>query len=169
MLWYWPMPTTVSTRFFRAGVGTVIYNQAGEVALFERATNPIGVWQFQQGGIDLGEDIETTLWRELKEENGLEKRDFTSTTLYPKWTVYQDTNTVDDATKPRLGQAHRWYFLELAPDSVINLKNATEVEASDYRFVSFTEAITAADTYKKHVYEELETYFLGEILKEKLQ
>lgn len=29
--------TTLDTRFFRAGVGTVIYNQAGLVAWFKRA------------------------------------------------------------------------------------------------------------------------------------
>lgn len=160
------MQTTVNTRFFRAGVGTVIYNQTGEVALFERATNPVGIWQFQQGGIDLGEDIETTLWRELKEEVGLVKSDISTVTLYPHWTVYQDTNTVHDATKSRLGQAHRWYFLELALDTVIDLKKATEVEASAYRFVSFTEAIDLTDEYKKHVYQELETYFQHEVLKE---
>ena len=46
--------TAIDTRFFRAGVGTVIYNSKGQVAWFERAQNPVGVWQFQQGGIDLG-------------------------------------------------------------------------------------------------------------------
>lgn len=159
------MQTTVNTRFFRAGVGTIIHNRAGQVTLFERATNPVGIWQFQQGGIDLGEDIETTLWRELHEEVGLLRSDISTVTPYPKWTVYQDTNTVHDATKSRLGQAHRWYFLELAQDSIIDLEKATEAEASAYRFVSFGEAIAMTDTYKKHVYEELETYFLREVLK----
>lgn len=153
----------IDTRFFRAGVGTVIYNQIGEVALFERAQYPVGVWQFQQGGIDLGEDIETTLWRELKEEVGLTPNDFSQITLLPHWTVYQDPDSVEDTSKSRLGQAHRWFFLELKPGKDIDLSQATKIEFSAYRWCSFVEAIAATDDLKKHVYQALETYFLTHI------
>ena len=88
------MKTEIDTRFFRAGVGTVIYNSAGEVAIFERAQNPIGAWQFQQGGIDLGEDFTTTLWRELSEEIGLKEIDFHTMNEYPNWTLYQDLSLI---------------------------------------------------------------------------
>jgi putative (di)nucleoside polyphosphate hydrolase len=154
----------INTRFFRAGVGTVIYTQTGEVALFERATHPVGVWQFQQGGIDLGEPIETTLWRELQEEIGLTKDDIVNVTLYPHWTVYQDINSASDASISRLGQAHRWYFLELKAEVTIDLNKATDDETANYRFVSFDEAIDIADTNKKHVYEDLKSYFLTHVL-----
>jgi putative (di)nucleoside polyphosphate hydrolase len=153
------MKTEIDTRFFRAGVGTVIYNNKGEVALFERSQNPVGVWQFQQGGIDLGEDTQTTLWRELQEEIGLVESDFEIITEYPFWTVYQDVNSVADSTKTRLGQAHRWYFLKLKDEVRIDLNKATEVEASDFDWVSFDKAIETTEELKKHVYRELETYF----------
>jgi len=159
------MKTEIDTRFFRAGVGTVIYNQAGEVAFFKRAQYPVGVWQFQQGGIDLGESIETTLWRELREEIGLTEEDFEQVEEYPHWTVHQHENSVSDVSKSRLGQAHRWFFLKLKDDAEIDLTKATEVEASDYKWVSFTEAIAATGELKKHVYQELATYFSNEILK----
>lgn len=156
--------TTIDTRFFRAGVGTVIYNQAGEVAIFQRAQHPIGVWQFQQGGVDLGESVETTLWRELKEEIGLTESDFANVTPMPRWTVYQDENSVEDVQKSRLGQAHRWFFLELKAGHVIDLTKATDVESSDYRWCDFTEAISVTSDLKKHVYQTLETYFTEHIL-----
>lgn len=75
--------TTLETRYFRAGVGTVIYNAAGRVVHFERTQNPAGMWQFQQGGIDLDEQPADTLWRELAEEVGLTKEDFDDVHEYP--------------------------------------------------------------------------------------
>ena len=38
------------TRFFRAGVGTVIYNDKEEIVIFKRAQPPVGLWELQQGG-----------------------------------------------------------------------------------------------------------------------
>lgn len=157
------MKTEIDTRFFRAGVGTVIYNQAGQVALFERAQHPVGIWQFQQGGIDLGEHPETTLWRELKEEVGLTKNDFIRVTKYPHWTIHQVQSSVDDADKSRIGQAYLWYFLELSPEVKIDPSKALEDEVSDFRWVSFAEACETPEQLKKHIYQDLEKYFNSHI------
>lgn len=157
------MKTEIDTRFFRAGVGTVIYNEAGEVALFKRAQHPVGIWQFQQGGIDLGEHPEQTLWRELKEEIGLESSDFSLVTKYPHWTIHQTPNSVTDAQKSRIGQAYLWYFLKLKPTVTIDLSTALEDEASDYKWVSFSAATEAPEELKKHIYQDLEKYFTEHI------
>lgn len=149
----------MSTRFFRAGVGTVIYNQSGEIALFERAAYPVGVWQFQQGGIDIGESVTDALWRELKEEVGLGTDDFLSVVEMPKWTVYQDDNSVTDSTISRFGQAHRWFFLELKADVEIDLSRATDDEFSDFRWTNFSEAISITTKLKRHVYQELAEFY----------
>ena len=156
--------TTLDTRFFRAGVGTVIYNQQNEVFLFKRAKYPVGVWQFQQGGIDLNESTEETLWRELREEVGLEKADFIKVTEMPNWTIYPTADSLADASKSRIGQAHKWYFLELKPDVEIDLEKALDDEASDFRFDTFAGAINETEELKKHVYRELEKFFLEQIV-----
>jgi putative (di)nucleoside polyphosphate hydrolase len=158
-----PMQKTIDTRFFRAGVGTVIYNQAGQVVLFERTQNPVGIWQFQQGGIDLGEDFDETLWRELKEEAGLTKDDFDNIVEFPNWTIHTSQSAIDDPAKSRIGQAHKWYFLKLKNDVSIDLSKATEYEASNYKWVSFDEAIEETESFKKHVYNQLKTYFIENI------
>lgn len=150
---------SISNRFFRAGVGTVIYNQEGRVAWFKRAHHPVGVWQFQQGGIDLGEHPIDTLWRELAEEIGLTKDDIAQIDEYPYWTTYQYDETIDDASKPRLGQTHRWFFLKLKSGTTIDLSKATDIEASDYACITFDEVVQQTDSFKKHVYQELHTYF----------
>jgi putative (di)nucleoside polyphosphate hydrolase len=155
--------TTIDTRFFRAGVGTVIYNTEGKVAWFERAHRPVGVWQFQQGGIDLGEDTQMTLWRELHEEVGLTKDDIAVVDEYPHWTVYQYDHTVDDVNPSRLGQAHRWYFLKLKANVTIDLNKATEAEAAAVRFLTFDEVLAETGDFKRHVYQELQQYFTTNI------
>lgn len=147
------------TRYFRAGVGTVIYNQSNEVAFFKRFKNPIGIWQFQQGGIDLGESPEETLWRELKEEAGLEAKHILNITTVPGWINYQDLNSFDDHSVPRLGQIHRWFFLELDPSYAIDLTTATDDEFSDFKWTNFEDVIKSTSSHKKHVYEQLFGYF----------
>lgn len=154
-------------RHFRAGVGTVIYNAHGEVVLWRRSASPVGTWQFQQGGIDSAEQPEDTLWRELKEETGLEQSDFINVTEYPEWTlqVYPQ-EVIDHPNQPnpdRFGQAHRWWFLELAPVTTIDLAHATDHEFDDFRWTSWDEALTIPPPYKTHVYRALHQYFLQHI------
>lgn len=149
----------ITNRYFRAGVGTVIYRADGQLAWFKRAKYPVGIWQFQQGGVDLGETIETTLWRELREEVGLTATDIVEVTPLPQWTIYQDDVSLTDATKSRFGQAHRWFFLRLGADTAIDLARATDAEFSDVTWIEFPAAIAATDTRKRHVYEQLETFF----------
>ncbi len=149
----------LDTRFFRAGIGTVVCNQKREVAFFKRAKPPVGIWQFQQGGIDVGESIETTLWREVKEEMGLEPEQIETILPYPHWTIYQEPHTVDDATVSRLGQAHRWFFLSLRPDATIDLTHATDDEFSEWKWVTFPEAVAATSSHKQHIYQSLFDFY----------
>ncbi|MAZ29780.1 hypothetical protein CL655_00665 [bacterium] len=150
-------------RHFRAGVGTVIHRSNGEVALFRRQVPPIGTWQFQQGGIDAGESVETTLWRELAEETGLSREDFSSVAEYPEWTlqVYptEILNSPNQPNPDRLGQVHKWFYLKLKDGIEIDLATATDHEFNDVKWVSWEEALTVPPPYKVHVYQELYEYF----------
>jgi putative (di)nucleoside polyphosphate hydrolase len=155
----------MSTRFFRAGVGTVIYNEAGEVALFKRATHPIGVWELQQGGIDVGEKPEDTLWRELKEEIGLTATDVSLVTKMPKLTAYNRPEALTDSSDRLLGQAHQWFFLKLKTGIEINLKAATEDEVSEFMWSDFEHIISITGDHKKHVYKTLQEFYIEHVLK----
>lgn len=151
--------TTLETRHFRAGVGTVIYNAAGKVAYFERTQNPVGMWQFQQGGIDLGEQPTDTLWRELSEEVGITEQDVDDIHEYPHWTIYQPEDTLGNPDKSRMGHAHRWYFLKLKAGVNIDLDKASMIEASAYKWITWEEALATTEPCKQHVYQALAEYF----------
>ncbi len=149
----------MENRYFRAGVGTVIYNDRGEVAFFRRAKYPVGVWQFQQGGIDIGETVELALWRELQEEVGLGKAHFEAITKYPTWLAYADPNALENKQKDRLGQTHQWFFLKLNQGMKIDINRASDHEFDAVKWITFAEAITETDNFKKPVYEALFSYY----------
>ena len=58
---------------FRSNIGIIVCNDVGNLLWTRRIGQ--NSWQFPQGGVDNGESAEQALFRELKEEIGLEKRD----------------------------------------------------------------------------------------------
>lgn len=65
-----PHPTAMVR--YRPNVAALMINSHGNLLICERFTIP-GAWQFPQGGVDVGEQIEQALYREIKEEIGLSK------------------------------------------------------------------------------------------------
>ena len=146
--------------YFRPGVGTVIYNEHGEVLVFKREDLP-DVWQFQQGGMEVGETPEDTLWRELREETGLVDTEFDAVLPYPDWTVYAYSPDVLDRMdwKNCLGQVHRWFYLRLQKDTVVDLSKATQAEFCDSKWLDFATFLEEASPMKRAIYTDLYTYF----------
>lgn len=152
-------------QYFRAGTGTVIYNSKGEILLFLRSDIK-DVWQLQQGGMDAGEKVEETLWRELFEEIGLRKEDVVSNTTYPTWLYYEYPETARMKIKDQntIGQIHHWFFLKLKPDIEINLDLAADEEFLDYKWTTFSDLLANTDEIKIDVYTKLSDFFTKEIL-----
>ena len=61
----------VDSDGFRPNVGIIVANDQGQV-LWARRVGGFDAWQFPQGGINTGESVEDALYRELKEEVGLQ-------------------------------------------------------------------------------------------------
>jgi len=55
---------------YRPNVAALMLNEQGQLLICERLNHP-GAWQFPQGGVDQGEDLEEAFYREVKEEIGL--------------------------------------------------------------------------------------------------
>jgi len=66
------IPVHPSGLPYRAGVGVMLMNAAGDVFVGQRLDSSLEAWQMPQGGIDEGEDPRTAAFRELYEETGVE-------------------------------------------------------------------------------------------------
>lgn len=60
---------------YKLNVAAILRNAAGKILVCERY-DVRGAWQFPQGGVDEGEDIEQALARELREEISLRPDDY---------------------------------------------------------------------------------------------
>lgn len=57
----------------RVGVATILFNGKGEILFgLRKGSHGAGTWSFPGGHVDFGESPRTTVYRELKEETGLD-------------------------------------------------------------------------------------------------
>lgn len=114
------------------------------------------IWQFPQGGIDKGEDVQEALFRELKEEIGTKKAKIIAE--YPEWISYDFPKGIAKKMKPYRGQRQRYFLIKLKKSAKINL-DTKHPEFDDYKFVSLKKLFNHTSHFKKPVYEKVIAYF----------
>lgn len=147
---------------YRPNVAMIIvsssYPSAREIFLAQR-NDLLDVWQFPQGGIDEGEEIQEALFRELKEEIGTDSVEVIAE--FPEWISYDFPPRIAQSMKPFIGQKQRYFLVKLKEDAVINIETQ-HPEFCDYKFVSVDEALSMSASFKKNVYECVISYFKKE-------
>lgn len=138
---------------FRANVGIVLMNGAGQLFLGRR---PGGRgWQFPQGGMQRGEGAEDSLFRELKEEVGLRKKDVRVIAQTRRWLRYRlPTRYQRRNSQPRcVGQKQRWFLLEFrGEETSIRFDTTGEPEFDSWRWVDFWQPVREVIYFKRPVY-----------------
>ncbi|MFI4890559.1 MAG: RNA pyrophosphohydrolase [Steroidobacterales bacterium] len=133
---------------FRANVG-IILTQGGTVFLGGR----IGGrgWQFPQGGVSRGESVEAALFRELREEVGLEPDDVAVLGATRGWLRYRlPRHYVRDRC---IGQKQRWFLLRLiAPESKLRFDTTAQPEFDRWRWADYWTPVQQVVYFKRRVY-----------------
>lgn len=144
---------------YRDNVGMVIIDDNCNVLCFERK-GAFRKWQFPQGGIDKNESAVDAMYRELFEETGIKKNQVELIYTSKNWFYYQIPRTLIRKKKVFGGQKQKWFLLKLKVDTGIKefVQNESQ-EFSDFKWMSFEQAIDCVIKFKKEVYQDVYNEF----------
>jgi putative (di)nucleoside polyphosphate hydrolase len=146
---------------YRSGIGMMIINHKKEIFVGKRIDNNSDVWQMPQGGIEIGEDEDLAMLRELKEETGID--DF-NIQILQKSRGYFYYNLPYKLQKKfwggkYLGQKQRWYIAKFIGDeSAINI-NTQDPEFSDWKWIPNNQIIEEIVKFKRDLYRDVISEF----------
>ena len=152
---------------FRSNVGIIVTNADGKVLWAKRAGSQ-SAWQFPQGGIRQNEAPIDAMYRELKEELGLESAHVKVLAESQQWLRYRlpiRFQRQHDIARC-VGQKQKWFLLQLiAEDSCIKLDASGHPEFDRWKWVDYWLPLKQVIFFKSHVYrkvlEEFETVVGG--------
>jgi len=138
---------------FRANVGIILMRADRAVFLGGR-TGGRG-WQFPQGGMQPHETPEQALFRELKEEVGLDPADVRLVAQTRQWLRYRLPKQYvrRNSTPLCIGQKQRWFLLELvSSEDRVHFDSTSEPEFETWRWVDYWTPVREVIYFKRAVY-----------------
>ena len=137
---------------FRPNVGIIVANEKGQVLWARRVGQD--AWQFPQGGVNNGESIENALYRELKEEVGLDADQVKIINCTRGWLRYKlPKRFLRQNSSSFIGQKQKWYLLKmLSKDEAVSFDQSDTPEFDSWRWVSYWYPLGKVVAFKKDVY-----------------
>lgn len=140
---------------YRLNVGIILVNREKQL-FFARRIGLEDAWQFPQGGIRPHETPQQALFRELKEEIGLEPSDIRILGKTQDWLQYElPKRLIRQHTHPIcIGQRQIWFMLGLVGEETrINLNASKDPEFEEWRWVNYWQPVHEVVSFKKNVYQ----------------
>lgn len=139
---------------YRPNVGIVIANSEGRVLWARRVGQD--AWQFPQGGIKSGESPDDAVFRELKEETGLDPDQVKVVGSTRGWLRYRlPRRLLRQNNSNFVGQKQRWYLLEMrAPDEAVSFNYSDSPEFDHWQWVSYWYPLGQVVSFKREVYRK---------------
>lgn len=145
----------IDAEGFRANVGIVISNDAGQVFWAKRVGQD--AWQFPQGGIKADETAESAMYRELKEEVGLLPKHVEIVGCTNDWLKYwlPEKFIRHNSVPLCIGQKQIWYLLKLVADETnVNLGHSKNPEFDHWEWTDYWSPARKVIDFKRNVYEQ---------------
>lgn len=140
---------------YRPNVGVVLFHRNGRVWLGQRTNTPGPFnWQFPQGGVDDGEDLEAAARRELAEETGAVSVSLLGRT--DGWIPYDfpENHGGPKAFRGWRGQKQVWFAFRFeGDDDEFDLQAHGEPEFDAWRWAYLSETADLIVPFKRQSYE----------------
>ncbi len=144
-------------KAYRRNIGIIILNDKNNVFWAKRINEY--AWQFPQGGIKKGETLEKAMFRELKEETGLENNHVKIIGRTKKWLYYDVPSKLikKDWKKSYKGQKQIWFLLKLiGEEKNINLDSQEgHSEFDDWMWQDYIVPASKVVDFKKDIYKRV--------------
>ncbi|STX30209.1 (di)nucleoside polyphosphate hydrolase [Legionella beliardensis] len=140
---------------YRLNVGIILVNDSGRV--FWGRRNGHDAWQFPQGGLIAGETPLEAMYRELREEIGLDKDDVEIIGVTKRWLKYRlPKQYLRHGSEPLvIGQKQKWYLLRLtACEQKVRLDLSDSPEFDSWRWIDYHEPQEQVIFFKRQVYAQ---------------
>ena len=146
----------IDNRGYRLSVGMVLSNSDGKLFWGKRYRQK-DAWQFPQGGIMPYETAEESMFRELREETGLQASDVNILGMTQKWLSYTlPKHMRRHLQKPLcIGQKQKWFLLRLvSPEQNICLEQESP-EFDEWRWVDYWYPPQHVVFFKRSLYRQV--------------
>lgn len=142
---------------YRPNVAALIVNSDGNLLICERLNIP-GAWQFPQGGVDIGESLEQALSREVREEVGLQAKDYDVMDRRDGYRYLYPENVREKKLRKHgsHGQEQTYFLCHLKPNAPqVNVRQKQR-EFRAYRWIQPIEFdLDWLPTFKRDIYREV--------------
>lgn len=158
----------IDRQGFRPGVAIILINERRQVFWARRVGQ--NAWQFPQGGIMKDETPEEAMYRELREEIGLDPEDVEIVASSSSWLRYRlPKRLIRYYSRPVcVGQRQKWFLLKLV-GSVQKIRfDVTDTpEFDQFRWVRYWFPLRRVVAFKRRVYREALKEFASILFKDK--
>ncbi len=146
----------IDEKGFRSNVGIIVVNAFGDL-LWAKRIGSQNAWQFPQGGVDENETPEQAMFRELKEELGIEPSDVKILAETKDWLHYRLPKQFQRPGDPDrcIGQKQKWFLLRLiSADDAIQLDHCDKPEFDEWKWVAYWFPLKQVIFFKRSVYSK---------------